>query len=69
MDHLALPAPKNEDRSSRVGVEQVGGASVGLRDEGAGQNSSRPPTWPMGKMWRVAAQMVSSVWIGVPSVE
>jgi hypothetical protein len=35
----------------------------------AAQNSSSPPTWPMVKMWRVAAQMVSSVWIGVPSAE
>lgn len=36
---------------------------------GAAQNSSSPPTWPMVKIWRVAAQMVSRVWIGVPSAE
>ena len=33
------------------------------------QNSSTSATWPMGKTCRVAAQMVSSVWIGVSSLE
>ena len=32
------------------------------------QNSSVPATWPIGKMCREAAQMVSRAWTGVPSV-
>ena len=33
------------------------------------QNSSAPLTWVIGKMWREAAQTVSSAWIGVSSSE
>lgn len=55
---------RSRDSGSTVPAQYVYAENVGLP-----QNSSYPETWPIGKMCRLAAQIVSSTWIGVPSVE